>query len=318
MAYDVISSITNNVFIPVLADNVFTSNPLFILLHRKLKKLTGGGKIIQPINLKKSVTATSYSGADLLDIQFEQLIQSAEFDWCQYAETLAFTGLDDLRNSGPAGIINLIRANVEIAEQSMRDKMGADIYKDGTGNGGKAILGLAAAVDDGTNVGTYGTISRTLFNTWKAQYSANGGVGRALTLPVLNSLFELGVIDNSRPDLVLTTHGIFTRYMNLLQPNQRYTDTDVYNMGTPNLSYQQRPVVVDDQITSSPLHYIWMLNMRWMQLYVHAERNFRFVNFQQLPQQDAAVGKILWAGQLVCASPRLQIQARDFDPSLTA
>ena len=318
MSYDVISSITNNVFIPVLADNVFKSNPLFILLHRKMKKLTGGGKIIQPINLKKSVTAKSYSGADLLDIQFEQLIQSAEFDWCQYAETLVFTGLDDLRNSGPAGVINLIRANVEICEMSMRDKMGADVYGDGTGNNGKNILGLAAAVDDGTNVGTYGTISRTLFTNWKGNYSANAGVGRALTLPLMNSIFELAVIDNSRPDQILTTHGMFVRYLNLLQPNTRYMNTDIYNMGSPTLNYQDRPIVVDDQITSTPLHYMWMLNMRWMQLYVHAERNFRFVNFQQLPQQDAAVGKVLWAGQLVCASPRLQTQARDFDPTLTA
>lgn len=315
-ALDQISAITQSVYIPVLVDNVLKSNPTFVYLARKARKLDGGATIRQPVALKKNTSAVSYSGADALDLVYDEENSAAEFNWSQYGVLLPITGLDDLRNNGGRAVMNLIRMKLEMAEASLRQKMGEDLQLDGTGNGNKNIIGLAAAVDDGTNVATYGNISRTTFTNWKANYSANGGVGRALTIKLLNSTFESASKDNERPNLGITSHSCYTRYMELLQPSQRTMDSTMYDLGFPNLMYQGRPIVVDEAVATTPNHKLWWLNTRYLDLYVAKERNFKFINFQQLPQQDVAVAKILWAGQLVCSQPRLQAQVVDLDPTL--
>lgn len=316
MALDQISAVTQSVYIPVMVDNILKSNPTFVYLARKTRKLDGGATIRQPVALSKNSTVTSYSGADPLTLIFDEEGSAAEFNWSQYGVLIPITGLDDLRNSGGRAILNLIRMKLEMAEASLRESMGTDLQSDGTGNGNKNIIGLAAAIDDGTNVSTYGNISRTLFTNWKAQYNANGAVGRAFTTKLMNSAFESASKDNDRPNLIITTHNIYQVYMNLVQPNQRTMDSSMWDLGFPNLMYHGRPVVVDEQVQISPVHKMWFLNTKYIDMYVAKERNFRFIPFQQLPQQDVAVAKILWAGQVVCSQPRLQCQLTDLDSTL--
>jgi hypothetical protein len=316
MSLDQISAMTNKCFIPVLIDNILSSNPLFILLSRRSVKLDGGATIVLPIAVNTNPTAQSYAGADEFKLAFTEESQGAEFNWSQYAVLIALTGLDDLRNNGVRAVVNLIKAKVELAEASLRQVMGGDLQGDGTGNFGKALLGLKAMVDDGTNVGTYGTVSRTAYPTWKANYSANSGVGRALTMSLLNTNFENASKDNVRPNVILSTHGLYTKYLSLLQPGMRYHETALGDSGFRNLRYQGRPFVVDEQIQTSPLHLMWMLNTNFIDLYVHRERVFRLVPFMQLPLMDAIAAKILWAGQVVGGSPRMQAQVRDLDPTL--
>lgn len=311
-----VNAITERVFIPLLVDNVLKSNVIFVYLARKAARLDGGTEIVQPVLLNTASTATSYAGADTLPLVFDTEIYAAEFPWCQYAVTVPITGLDDLTNSGRSAVINLVKAKLQVAEASLRQTMGSDLQGDGTGNKSKVILGLKAAVDDGTGVVTYGNISRTNYTNWKAYVNANSGTGRALTLSLMDTVFENVSLDNERPNLLGTTHLVHSKYLSLLQPFQRFGDASLASMGFQNVLYQNRPVVVDEQIATTPNHRMWLLNTKFLTLYVHRERFFRFVPFQQLPQQDVAVAKILFAGQLVCSSCRLQGRFDDLDPTL--
>lgn len=316
MAFDQISAVTQQAFIPRLVDNVFNSNPLFARMYRRITLADGGTQIVLPILLNQTSTVDSYSGADEFAVTPSDEVNAAAFDWCQYYATIQLTGLDDLKNSGDMAVINLVKTKIVVAEKSLRDRMGHDLYADGTGNGGKNLLGLAAAIDDGTNVASYGGISRTTYPQWGAVYSANGGVGRALTLSLMQTQFSRASKDNERPNLLLGTHGIYNKYMSLLQPGQRFMDGETASAGFQNLLYQGRPLVVDEQISTSPNHTLWMLNDKYFEFFVHRDRNFRFIPFQMLVKQDMVVAKVLFAGQLMCSSPRLQVQVRDIDPTL--
>jgi hypothetical protein len=44
---------------------------------------------------------------------------------------------------------------------------------------------------------------------------------------------------------------------------------------------------------------------------VHRDRDFHFTGFKVPINQDAIVGQILWAGDLVVPSPRLHFQMRN-------
>ena len=318
MALDQISATTQEFYVPLLKDNILRSNPTLIYMARKEQKIDGGSVIRVPVVLGLNTSATSYSGADTFDLSFDEEITAAEFNWVQYVITISITGLDDIRNNGGRAVLNLIRSKLQIAEASLRNRMGVDLQGDGTGNNNKNLVGLKALVDDGTNYTSYGNLSRTVYPSWGGQLYANGGVGRACTLNLMNNAFESAVLDNARPNLLTTTHAVYTHYMLMLQPQMRYSDARLADMGFSNLKFQNRPLVVDEQIPTSPTHKIWMLNTDHIDLYVHRERNFRFVPFQVIYNQDVAVAKILWAGALAGSEPRLNVQLTDLDPTLNS
>ena len=315
MALGELSAITEKLFIPRLVDNVLNSNILLVFLARKATKLDGGTSIAQPVILAVNNSAASFSGADLMATDTNTNFDGAEFNWAQYYVTISINGLDAIKNSGRAAVVNLLKSRIQLAEASLRQTMGNHLQLDGTGSGGKDLLGLAAAVDDGTNVGTYGGLSRTTYTNWKSQYSANGGVARALTLALMDTVFGNCTKDNDRPNLIVTSHLAYNAYMSILQPYYRNTgDASLASSGFSNVLYQGRPVVVDEQVPTSANHKMWFLNTRYLELYVHADTNFKFVPFIQLARQDQAIAKVLWAGQLVCSSPRMQGQLRDLTP----
>ena len=313
---DQISAVTHRVILPVVVDNIFQSNPTFALLYKNRVHLDGGRLISQPIYVTKGGSPTSYSGADTLPSAFDEETTSLDFNWAQYAARIQITGLDEARNSGDAAIVNLLKIKMQGAEANLRQTLGSDLQGDGTGNGGKALVGLAAMVDDATNVATYGNVSRNTFTSMKAVYSANAGVGRALTMSLLNTNFQAASKDNDRPTVNVTTPNLFTKYMSLLQPTVRTGDGNTANMGFPNSLYFGRPVIFDDQVQTTPVHKWWMLNMRHMTLYAHRNRDFMFVPFQTEADMDVATAKILFMVQPICDSSRLQCQITDLDPSL--
>jgi len=59
------------------------------------------------------------------------------------------SGLEMLQNSSKEAIIDLLDGRMQVSEARLLNRIGSDIYGDGTGNGGKNITGLAAAVPDG-------------------------------------------------------------------------------------------------------------------------------------------------------------------------
>lgn len=315
MSLSQLDAITQRAYIPLLQDNVYGSNPLFVFLMRKGKKLRGGSSIVQPVTLTKNSTAMSYQGVEVLNTAYQEEDSGAEFNWAQYAATVQISGLDEARNDGEQAVINIVSSKVQNAGAALRDKLGTDLQLDGTGNNGKNIIGLAAAIDDSTNVATYGNISRTTYTNWRAQYSANGGVGRALTLNLMQTSYGNASIDNNRPNLFVTTQDVYNKYNSLLQPNLRYSDSRLADMGFPNLFYHGRPFVVDGKVTTSN-DLIWGINLNTLDLYFHQKRFFKWVPFQTREDRDAIVGKILVMCQLVCKEPRLNFQCRDIDPTL--
>lgn len=70
------------------------------------------------------------------------------------------SGLEMLQNSSKEAIIDLLDGRMDIAEAELMNRIGGDVYLDGTGNAGKNLTGLAAAVPDAPTSGTYGGIDR--------------------------------------------------------------------------------------------------------------------------------------------------------------
>jgi len=193
-----------------LTDNIFTARPLtnFLMDKGRIRMLDGGTKIVEPLVYGTNDTVGSYAGYDTISLTAQTGISAAEYDWKQYAASIAISGIEEAKNNGEAAIINLLEAKIMQAEESMREGFNQMFFADGTGNSGKDWLGLAAIVD---SAGTVGGINRaTSGNEFWQSYEE--GTAGALSLADMSTAYNTVSVGNDHPDMVLTTQTLFEKY----------------------------------------------------------------------------------------------------------
>ncbi|KKL07999.1 hypothetical protein LCGC14_2580310, partial [marine sediment metagenome] len=204
-----VSDITQDRFVPSVVDNIYAGNVLTMLLSRNPRSWRGGTRIVQPVYLAKVTTLGSYSGFDTFNTTQETKTQQAIFDPSQLYASVQISGIQRALNQGDAGVIDLIASEMNITAEGLRQELGDQIYGDGTGNSNKDLLGLIAAIDDTTNVTTYGNLSRSTHTTWRATLTAQSG---SLSLANFAADVDAAQVGNQIPDLIVTTPAVFTIY----------------------------------------------------------------------------------------------------------
>jgi hypothetical protein len=276
-----------------LTDNIFTARPLtyFLMDKGRIRMLDGGTKIVEPLIYGQNSTVGSYSGYDTISLTAQAGISAAEFDWKQYAASIAISGIEEAKNNGEAEIINLLEAKIMQAEESMREGFNQMFFGNGTGNSGKNWNGLGNLV---SSVGTVGGIDRAdALNTWWRSYvNPNSG---AFTLAKMATAYNSVSVGNDHPDMVLTTQTLFEKYEALLQPQLRYTDTKTADAGFQNLLFKAAPVTYD---VHCPAGYAYFLNSKYLTLVGHSGKWFSQTEFVRPENLDAQYALIMCYGNL--------------------
>lgn len=291
-----ISAITSKYFVPKLIDNIFNSNALLQRLKKKnYDKLDGGASIVVPVLYATTSAAGWYTGTDSLNTTANDQIDAAAFDWKQIYANITISRLDELKNSGKNGIVNFVKAKVQAAEKTMADTMGTAIFNAGTTT--NALIGLRLAFQ--TTGYTYGSISKTTYSWWRGQADSSTAT---LTMGHLESQYAAASIDNDQPTVICTTDALFNSYFGILQPQQRFQDTETANGGFKNLLFRGAPVIEDSHC---PAYSMFWINEDYLSLKVHADEDFRFEPFIKPTNQNVSTAKVYWTGALTCSNPRM-------------
>ena len=291
--FDALLSTTLANYRDQLTDNIFTARPLTYFLQDKgrIRMLNGGTKIVEPLIYAESSTVKSYSGYDSIALTAQGGITAAEYDWKQYAASIAISGIEEAKNNGEQEIINLLEAKIMQAEESMREGFNRMFYADGTGNSGKDWNGLGNIVEAS---GTVGGINRaTTGNEYWRSYEEN--TATALTLAQLATGYNSVSVGNDHPDMVLTTQTLFEKYEALLQPQLRYTDTKTADAGFQNLLFKAAPVMYDVHCTAGVFYF---LNSKYITLVGHSDKWFSQTEFIKPEDTDARYALIMCYGNL--------------------
>jgi len=284
-----------------LTDNIFTARPLtfFLMDKGRIRMLDGGTKIVEPLIYGQNGTVASYSGYDPIALTAQDGITAAEYDWKQYAASIAISGIEEAKNNGEAAILNLLEAKVMQAEESMREGFNQMFFGDGTGNSGKNWNGLGNLVEAS---GTVGGINRaTAGNEYWRSYEEN--TAGALTLAQMNTAYNSVSVGNDHPDMVLTTQALYEKYESLLQPQLRYTDAKTADAGFQNLLFKAAPVTYDVHCTAGVVYF---LNSKYLSLVGHSGKWFSQTEFVRPENLDAKYALIMCYGNLTCRNAKKQ------------
>jgi hypothetical protein len=304
-----------------LADNVTNNNALLRRLKERgnVKTFSGGSVILQEIMYNDSATdnTNSYSGYEVLNVSQNSPISAAQFSITQYAAAVSISGLEMIQNSGKEAIIDLLDGRMAVAEAQLANRISGDIYLDGTGNSGKNITGLGAAVPDAPSTGTYGGINRVSFSFWRSQkYSGVTDGGSAVSASNIQAYMDALAVQlirgTDKPDLIVCDNNYYKLYLQSLQSIQRITDggNSSAGAGFASLKYygagMASDVVLDGGIgNDATANHMWFLNTKYMMFRPHADRNFVPIGGErQAVNQDAIVKLIGFAGNLTSSGPQ--------------
>jgi hypothetical protein len=299
--FDQILSTTLANYRDQLTDNVFTARPLTYHLMDKgrIRMVNGGTKIVEPLIYGQNSTVKPYSGYDSIDLTPQDGISAAEFEWKQYAASIAISGIEEAKNNGEQEVINLLEAKIMQAEESLREGFNQMFFGDGTDtlgaggtNSGKSWNGLGNLIESGNTVGGINSASGQ-GNDWWRSYEQN--TAGALTLAQMATAYNTVSVGNDHPDMVLTTQTLFEKYESLLQPQLRYTDTRTADAGFQNLLFKSAPVTYDVHAPSGTMFFI---NSKYLTLVGHSEKWFANTPFVRPENMDARYALIMCYGNL--------------------
>ena len=299
--FDALLSTTLAKYRDQLTDNVFTARPLTYFLTDKgrIRMIDGGTKIVEPLIYGTNSTVASYSGYDTIGLTAQTGITAAEFEWKQYAASIAISGIEEAKNNGDSAILNLLEAKVMQAEESLREGFNTMFFGDGTGNSGKDWNGLGNLVEAS---GTVGGINRaTGGNEYWRSYEEN--TAGALTLAQMNTAYNSVSVGNDHPDMVLTSQTLYEKYESLLQPQLRYTDTKTADAGFQNLLFKAAPVTFDTGCTAGVMYF---LNSKYLTLVGHSGKWFSQTEFVRPENLDAKYALIMCYGNLTVRNAKKQ------------
>lgn len=293
---------------PDVADSVTKNNAVLTWLEAngQMQTFDGGRTIYEPLSFAENANGGSYSGADTLPVAAADVISGAEFAIKQYAVPVTITGLEEIQNSGREALIKLLEARMKVAEGTMKNLISQGIYSDGTGNGGKDITGLGAAVPTDPTTGTYGGINRANWTFWQSQLTDTQTSATTIQ-SIMDLLWAKCVRGSDHPDLIVMGSTEWGQFLSSMQTIQRFTDPKKAELGFTTMRYMMADVVLDGGIggqeTATVVH---MLNTNFLHFKTHSARNFTKLDKRFAVNQDASVSILAWAGNLTCSGAQFQ------------
>lgn len=291
-----------------LADAVTGHHALFLKLKSGgfIREDDGGTTIVEPLLVARNSTVKSYNGYDVLDVTPQEGISAAEYDWKQIAGSLSISGREEFINSASkTKILSLIESKTKQLEMSMALELNRQLNLDGTGNGAKDFTGLSIIVEDGAAWSTVGGIDSNANAYWRNQFIDNAGSWAATGLDNLRTLYNScsrqGM--NEKPDLLISTQGVYEAYEKGLTVNERFTDTSLGDAGFLNLMYKATPWCFDEDIPlaldgTGGTHAVYVLMSKYLALVIGKGKNFAVTEMQKPENQDAKVSQVLLYGNL--------------------
>lgn len=297
------------------ADNMLDNNALLNRLKKrgKVRTLSGGRTIVQELEYADNQTVKNYSGYETLNISPSDVFTAAEFDWKQKAVAVTISGLEQLQNSGPEAIIPLLASRIENAVKSMKNSLAADVYSNGTADGGKQIGGLQLLVSKTPTSGTVGGIDRATWTFWQNKATVSGTAASATNIQERMNAMALSLVRGTdKPDLIVADGNYYNHYLSSLQAIQRVTSEDMAGSGFVSLKYfghgGSADVVLDGgQGGNCPANTMYFLNTDYIHLCVHKDRNMVPIGDDRFAvNQDAMVKLIGFAGNMTLSNGSLQ------------
>lgn len=312
--------VVRRAFVPKLVVQLYNMSPLAAALIANSQPASGGvSSVTVPVQGAQFVNMqwVGYDGS-FSQPAVQAGVQNAEFNLKGAVIPVPYLGFEGLIQDSHE-IIPLLAARMNDAGNVYCDGVATALYGNTSNN--QQIIGLPGAIDDGTNLVTYGNINRNTNVFWKAKRYSAGAVSptRALVMQYIT-----GTVKNcgELPTFGIMGPGTWQALANDYLPNESYVITP--DKGFDDEPWGARsafralmvagiPIYLDPYCTEGTL---FLINTGYSAFYIHERAAFSFTGFESTLSnyQIGYIGAVVSLLEFVLGKPKSCTIVTGFTP----
>lgn len=258
----------------------------------------GGYNITNPLVVGRNPNVSSYQYYDQLPVAQTNEFDTVEYRWARVAGTVIISDQEEDENKGEAVIFKLMKAKVDVLEESIKEKFSEYLYAAG---GGTDPIGLASLIPDDPTTGTLGGINRASETQWRTSaYDFDGGLDPTNIEEAFDDILMDLTLKGDKPDIILCGRNIFRNYRAAVRDKIVLNLSDTANgkrmmdLGFGGLSHQNIPMLYDEDC---PVNKAYFINSKYLRLHMLKGVNMKVKSLSSPWDTDAQGSRVVWQGQ---------------------
>lgn len=258
----------------------------------------GGYEITNPLIVGRNPNVTSYQYYEEVPIGQTDEFITAKYSWSRVAGTVIISDQEEDENKGASLIFKLVKAKMDVLEESLKEKFSSYLYGAGAGND---PLGLAALIPDDPTTGVLGNIDRAQQPQWRtSSYQFTGGLDETNIEEAFDDILLDLTMKGEKPDIILTGRNNMRLYRAAVRDKVVINLSDLgkgkgmVDLGFGGLAHQTIPMVYDEDC---PVNKTYFINSKFLRLHILRHVNMKVKDLIAPWNVDASGQRIVWQGQ---------------------
>jgi len=259
----------------------------------------GGYNITNPLTVGRNPNVTSYSYYDQLPVAQTDEFTTVEYRWSRVGGTVIISDQEQDENKGDAMIFKLLKAKMEVLEESIKEKFSSYLYGAGAG---KDPYGLEALIPDDPTIGSLGGINRATEVQWRtSSYDfGSGGITSANIEEAFDDILMDLTLKGDKPDLILAGRDIYRTYRAAVRDKlvinlgELKGGKGMVDLGFGGIAHDRIPIVYDEDCAVNKAYFI---NSKYLRLHMLKGVNMKTKNLSAPWDTDAVGRRVVWQGQ---------------------
>jgi hypothetical protein len=258
----------------------------------------GGYEITNPLTTGRNPNVSAYEYYDQLPVQQTNEFTTLRYTWSRVAGTVIISDQEEDENKGESAIFKLMKAKMDVLEESIKEKFSEYLYAAG---GGVDPLGLASLIPDDPTAGTLGGISRVGQSQWRTSaYDFDGGLNATNIEEAFDDILMDLTLKGDKPDLILSGRNIYRLYRAavrdkiVLNLSETTNGTRMMDLGFGGLAHQKIPMLYDEDC---PVNKAYFINSKYLRLHILKGVNMKVKQLNAPWDTDAHGSRVVWQGQ---------------------
>ncbi|NJL53768.1 phage major capsid protein [bacterium] len=259
----------------------------------------GGHEITNPLTLGRNPNVTSYEYYDSLPIAQTNEFTTIGYNWSRVAGSVIISDQEEDENRGTAQIFKLMKAKMDVLEESIKEMFSTYLHGLGTGTD---PYGLPALIPDDPTTGTLGGLSRATETQWRtsAYDFGAGGLDETNIEEAFDDILLDLTLKTDKPTVAIVGRNIYRLYraavrdkivINLSESN---SGSKMMDLGFKGVTHQGLTMLYDEDCNVNKMYFI---NDKYLRLHVLKHVNMKVKELVAPWNVDAKGRRVVWQGQ---------------------
>lgn len=260
----------------------------------------GGYNITNPLTIGRNPNVTSMQYYDPVPVAQTNEFTTVKYNWSRVVGSVIFSDQEDDENQGEPEIFKLLKAKMEVLEESIKEKFASYLYGAGAGTDPN---GLEVLIPDDPTTGTLGGINRATETQWRTSsyVFGAGGITSSNIEEVHDDILMDLTLKGDKPDVIFMGRDLYRIHraavrdklvINLGELKQG--GKGMVDLGFAGLSHDNIPIIYDEDCPVNKMYYI---NSKYLRVHMLKGVNMRVKKLTAPWEIDAIGRRVVWQGQ---------------------